>query len=112
MSNFVFIYTTVANKDEATRIGKSLVESHLAACVNILAEMTSFYWWNGVLEQSQEVVLIAKSQAHLSEPLIKHIRQLHSYACPCIVTLPISGGNPDFLQWITQETTTPPTSAK
>ncbi len=98
------IYITTENKAEAVKIGKHLVENRLAACVNIIEQMTSFYWWEGKIEEGQETILIAKTKASLVDELIEAVRALHSYDCPCVVVLPIQAGNPDFLNWIETET--------
>jgi periplasmic divalent cation tolerance protein len=99
-----FIYMTAASREEARRIGRILVEERLAACVNILPGMNSFYWWQGAVQDEQETVLIAKTRAELVQRLTERVKALHSYACPCVVALPIEGGNPAFLQWIADET--------
>jgi periplasmic divalent cation tolerance protein len=98
-----FIYMTAGNKEEANKIGKVLVEARLAACVNIIDNMTSVYRWEEKVQQDSEVVLIAKTTEALVPELIDKIKSLHSYDCPCIVSLPISGGYPPFLDWINSE---------
>ena len=91
---------TVGNKEEAVEIGKSLVTSRLAACVNIIDHMNSIYFWEGELQNDQEVVLIAKTTEKRLPELIEKVKSMHSYECPCIVSLPIVDGNQDFLGWI------------
>ena len=98
-----FIYMTAGSKAEAQKIGKALVESRLAACVNILDNMQSIYRWEEEIQQDQEVVLIAKTTDSLLSPLIEKVIALHSYDCPCIVSLPILDGYPPFLKWIQAE---------
>jgi periplasmic divalent cation tolerance protein len=99
-----FVYVTTADREEARRIGRALVEHRLAACVNILDGMSSFYRWEGAVQDAQETVLIAKTRAELVEALCEKVKALHSYRCPCVVALPILGGNPAFLDWIAAET--------
>ena len=94
------IYITTKDKDEARAIGRRLVQSRLAACANILDHMSSIYYWEDELQEDQETVLIAKTTEARVPDLIEAIRQAHSYDCPCIVSLPIEDGNPEFLQWI------------
>ena len=96
----VLIYITVEDKTEAREIGAHLVQSKLAACVNILDQMNSMYIWQGEFQDDQEAVMIAKTTESLLEALIKAVKDRHIYDCPCIVTLPIVGGNPDFMEWI------------
>ena len=97
------VYMTAGSKAEAQKIGKALVESRLAACVNILDNMQSIYRWEEEIQQDTEVVLIAKTTDSLIAQLIEKVIALHSYDCPCIVSLPISDGYPPFLDWIRAE---------
>ena len=99
-----FVYVTCKNKEEAQIVGEAVVRDRLAACANILAGMSSIYWWKGELVMEQEAVLIFKSREELMEKLIEKVKAVHSYAVPCVVALPILEGNPDYLQWIAQET--------
>jgi periplasmic divalent cation tolerance protein len=95
-----FIYVTTKDKTEARAIGRHLVQSRLAACVNILDPMNSMYIWNDEFQDDQEAVLIAKTTQQRVPELIDAIKSRHSYEVPCIVCLPIRDGNPDFLRWI------------
>jgi periplasmic divalent cation tolerance protein len=104
---FRFVYMTAGSREEARRIGRTLVEERLAACVNIIDGMNSMYWWQGAVQDEQETVLIAKTRAELLERLTERVRALHSYSCPCVVALPIEGGNPAYLQWLADETEAP-----
>ena len=98
-----FIYMTAGSKEEAQKIAKALVTSKLAACVNILDNMNSVYMWEGKIQEDTEVVLIAKTtQARVPE-LVEKVKSIHSYDCPCIVSLPVSGGHNPFLDWIIEE---------
>lgn len=98
-----FIYMTMGNKKEARTIGKALVTSRLAACVNIIEHMNSFYMWEGELQDDSEVVLIAKTTEAKVAAVVAKVKSMHSYDCPCVIALPIAGGNPAFLDWITEE---------
>jgi len=98
------VYMTAGSVEEARSIGASLVERRLAACVNILPGMLSQYRWEGSIQTDEEVVLIAKTRSDLVDSLTGHVQEIHSYDCPCVVPLPIDGGNPAFLQWIEEET--------
>jgi len=98
-----FVYMTAGNKEEARKIATALVTSKLAACVNILDNMNSVYFWDDEVQSDNEVVMIAKTtQAHVPE-LIEKVKSLHSYDCPCIVSFPIDGGHQPFLDWIASE---------
>ena len=98
------VYMTAGSPEEARRIGRELVEARLAACVNVIENMTSIYWWNGSVEEGAEAVLIAKTEAARIDALTERVKALHSYDCPCVVALPIVAGNSDFLNWIAAET--------
>ena len=99
-----FVYMTTSDKTEALKIGRTLVEERLVACVNVIDNMTSVYWWEGKIEDSAEAVLIAKTKESLVEAVINRVKELHSYSCPCVVALPIQDGNADYLEWIEKET--------
>jgi periplasmic divalent cation tolerance protein len=98
-----FVYMTAGSKEEANAIGKCLVEEKLAACVNIIDGMTSIYCWEGKLESESEAVLIAKTMSEQVEALTERVKALHSYDCPCIITLDILGGNQEFLSWVEEK---------
>lgn len=98
------IYVTAPDEAEAERLGRMAVEARLAACANILPGMRSLYWWQGRLEEAREAVLILKTTEALVPALTEALKKAHSYDCPCVVALPISAGNPDFLRWIEDET--------
>jgi len=80
------------------------VENNLAACVNALENMTAMFMWKGRMETAKEVVLLAKTREELKDQVLEKVRQVHSYECPCVVFLPISGGHQEFLDWIQAET--------
>jgi periplasmic divalent cation tolerance protein len=97
-------YVTASSREEALAIGRTIVTERLAACANVMDGAASVYWWQGTLEQASEAVLILKTRAELIERLTARVKALHSYQCPCVVALPIAGGNPEYLDWIAAET--------
>ena len=99
-----FIYVTASDSEEARRIGRALVEARLAACANVIDRVTSVYWWQGEVQEDDEAVLIAKTREDLVDDLTAKVKELHSYECPCVVALPVTGGNAEFLDWIAAET--------
>lgn len=103
MSNSL-VYMTAASADEARAIGRALVEARLAACVNIIDGMRSIYRWDGNIEEAGETVLIAKTRTVLVDALTEKVREMHSHDCPCVVGIPIDGGNGAFHDWIAAET--------
>ena len=101
------VYMTAGSSEEARQIGRSLVKARLAACVNIIENMTSIYRWEEAIEEGEEVVLIAKTTDTSLPNLIAHVKEKHSYDCPCIVSLPVEDGHQPFLDWIAAETDMP-----
>ena len=101
---YCWVYMTAGSSEEAKSIGQILVVQNLAACVNLLENMTSIYKWEEKLEESQEVIMIAKTRKTLMPKLIEIVNSIHSYDCPCILELPVQSGNPDFLSWIESQT--------
>lgn len=99
----IFVYVTCKDRTEALEIGKRMVEQRLAACANVIDGMESIYWWEGKLETAKEAVLILKSQEMLLDALTISVKSCHSYSVPCVVALPIQGGNGDYLDWIFNE---------
>jgi periplasmic divalent cation tolerance protein len=104
---FCWVYVTTGNRKEAVAIGRNVVAARLAACANVLDGMRSIYWWEGAIEEEDEVVLILKTRESLLAQLVERVRSLHSYECPCVIALPIIAGNPDYLQWLADETEQP-----
>lgn len=102
--DFRFVYMTASSREEAKKIGRTLVEERLAACANVIDGMESVYWWQGKLTEDREAVLIAKTRADLVPALTERVRALHGYTVPCVVALPILDGNPDYLAWLGEET--------
>jgi periplasmic divalent cation tolerance protein len=97
---YVVIFTTVGNKKEARRVAQAVLQKKLAACVNILDNLESVFWWQGKIDAAKEVLLMIKSKKRLLPKVIKLIKSRHSYEVPEIIALPIIAGNPDYLRWI------------
>ena len=100
MSKAVWVYMTAPNLREARDISKKIVRARLAACVNILGAIQSEYWWKGKICRGREVAIFAKTTRSRLSNLIRLVQKNHSYDCPCIVALPVVGGNPSYLKWI------------
>ncbi|HIJ99589.1 TPA: divalent-cation tolerance protein CutA [archaeon] len=95
------IYTTTRNKEDAKKIGKTLVEEGLAFCVNIIPNCSSIYFWKGKMEESDEAVLIIKTQENF-EGVQKRIDELHNYEVPEILKINIDDLNKKYLDWSSQ----------
>jgi periplasmic divalent cation tolerance protein len=100
----VVVFITTATAEEAQRISSMLVSGRKAACVNIVPQVHSRFWWQGEIDSADEALLIVKTKAALLHELIRLVKENHSYEVPEIVALPIAGGNPDYLQWLDDET--------
>ena len=103
MNKIKIIYVTTKDKTEAQKIGRHLVEERLAACVNIIDGMQSMYFWEGKVQEENEVILIAKTLEEKVSAVIQKVKELHSYDCPCIVSLPVEAGNKAFLKWVAEQ---------
>ena len=100
MSEIGIWYVPVANREEAQKISKTLLSEKMAACVNVLNSVESFYMWEGEISSSQESILIIKSSLKLANKLKNRIKELHSYNIPAIIQLPISSINEEYQAWI------------
>jgi periplasmic divalent cation tolerance protein len=107
MNNHILVYVTCESDVQASSIGHILVEQGVAACANVLPQMTSIYKWEGEVQTAEEAVLILKTRANLLPKVQEIVLDLHSYDNPCIISLPITGGNPAFLKWIEESTINP-----
>ncbi|PZQ43513.1 MAG: divalent-cation tolerance protein CutA [Micavibrio aeruginosavorus] len=103
-SNALFVYVTCPDMDVAKTIVRGIVEKRLAACANILPNMTSFYWWDEKVQEADEVVVIFKTTKDSWPELCEALKAVHPYEVPCIVALPIESGYEPYLTWIGAET--------
>ena len=102
----LIVITNAPGRDVAYKIAHALIERKLAACVNILAECTSVYRWQGKLETATEVPLLIKTRAAIYDDVEAAIKSLHPYELPEIVAVPIERGLPAYLEWVGAETVT------
>ncbi len=97
------VFVTVPNREEAEKIARALIESRLAACVNIVNGLKSIYWWQGKIEEDNELLLIIKTRIEVFEELVLKIKELHPYTVPEIIGLPIIAGSKDYVDWLRNE---------
>ena len=103
MTEYLVVFVT-APAEEAVGLAKTLVDERLVACVNIVPGLRSIYWWQGKVEDEQEVLCIMKTRTTLFEPLRDRVRELHSYEVEEIIALPIMAGSLPYLDWIKENT--------
>ena len=101
---FCFLYSTFPDAASAQTAARAIVERKLAACVNVYPPMTSFYVWQGALEEASEVAVFIKTRRVLVPEAIEALRAAHPYTTPCFLVLPIEGGNSDYLAWARDQT--------
>ena len=99
----IVIFVTTESVEEAQSIAELLLKQRKVACVNIISEVDSLFWWQGKIDSAQENLLIIKTKMSLLDEIIYLVREVHSYEVPEIIALPIIGGNKDYLKWIGEE---------
>ena len=104
MYDTALVYITAPDKEEAEKIANSVISEQLAACANILGDVSSIFLWKGSIQNESEIALFLKTAVEKVPLLTKRVSELHSYEEPCIIALPIVGGSDQFLDWIKTET--------
>ena len=97
---YIVIFITAPHKKEATRIAKVLLKHKLVACVNIIENVSSLFWWQGKIDRAKEALLVIKSKKSKLAAIVKLVKSLHSYQVPEIIAIPIIGGEKKYLGWI------------
>lgn len=100
MQEIVQVITTTNSSDVAEKIAKNLLEKKLAACVQIIIPVRSLYWWQGKIEDENEVIIFIKTRRELYKELEVEIKNCHNYTIPEILCFPVIEGNPDYLDWV------------
>jgi periplasmic divalent cation tolerance protein len=104
MSKIYLVQTTFASLEEARRVGRALVEARLAACALLAPGAESIYWWEGKVNNAEEVVGQLKTTGDKLPELIAALKERHSYEVPEIVALPVEAGLPQYLDWVRDST--------
>jgi periplasmic divalent cation tolerance protein len=102
MTDKRIVLTTAGSEEEAQKIARHLVDRRLAACVNIVPQVTSIYSWQGKMEEAREWLLIVKTTAAAFAQVRQAIAELHSYELPECMCLAIEDGSPNYLEWIAE----------
>lgn len=104
MTDIRVVLISCKDEDQARGIARKLVEERLAACVNLIPQIRSLYVWQGALQESSEVMLIAKTREALVRSLEEAVRASHTYECPEIVSMPVDQGFAPYLSWVREST--------
>ncbi|HEX8745862.1 MAG TPA: divalent-cation tolerance protein CutA [Pyrinomonadaceae bacterium] len=96
----VVVMMTAGSREEAVRLAEMLVGSRLAACVQILPEMESVYWWQDAVQREPEHLLLVKTTVDNFARLEYEVRALHSYETPEIIALPVTASSAPYLEWL------------
>jgi periplasmic divalent cation tolerance protein len=99
-TKLIVVLITASSSEEAQKIAQALVAEKLAACVNVVPNLTSFFRWKGEDCKESEVLLICKSREPLIPQIVNRVKELHSYTVPEIIALPIIGGSDEYLWWV------------
>ncbi len=103
-SNAIVVLITAGSREESTRLAEMLVNSKLAACVQIVPEIESLYIWQGKIERASEMLLIVKTVEANFAQLDQEVRALHSYETPEIVALSVNAASAPYLSWLIANT--------
>lgn len=98
------VYTTLPSLEEAERMGRTLVERRLAACVNILPGMVTIFRWNGAVERADEVVMMVQTTAETVDNAMEAISELHPLELPALLAIPVAKAGALYGAWIAAET--------
>ncbi len=104
MTDLSLVLVTAPDDDVAARLARGLVEGGLAACVNVVPGVRSFYVWKGTVEEETEVQLLIKTRSERFDELAAWVREHHPYEVPEILAVPIENGSPPYLTWVREQT--------
>ena len=104
MSDVRVVFVTAGDRQTGLAIARQVVEEGLAACGNLLPEVTSVFQWDGSMQEEREVLLILKTSADRAERLVERVVELHAYDVPEVLTLVVEGGHLPYLEWVFEHT--------
>src|SRR4051812_46999734 len=100
MTDKIVVFSACGTAEEARKLARHLVETRVAACVNVIPGVYSVFHWEGKLDEAEEWMLVFKSTRGLLEALKTELRKMHSYAVPEVVAMAIVDGSADYLAWV------------
>ena len=95
-----YVVFITAPVEAGNDLAEFIVKNKLGACVNLISEVSSTYWWQGNIEHDREVLLVVKTNEEKFPELVEKVKKIHPYTVPEIIALPIVDGNGDYLKWI------------
>ena len=101
---YIVVLVTARDKKEALRIAQALLKERLAACVNIVDRVSSFFWWDKKIDSAEEVLLVIKAEERSFKQIENLVKSLHSYEVPEIIAFPVAYGSKEYLSWISEST--------
>lgn len=99
MSHIV-VFITCPSEEEGKKIAKFLVENRHAACVNVIPGVTSFYFWDGKLNEDRESLLVIKTLREKFDLLKEEVKKIHPYTVPEIISISVAEGSDSYLAWV------------
>ena len=99
MTDKIVVLSTCATQEEAERIARALLDERLAACVNVIPGIRSYYRWKGAIESANECLLVVKSSRELFNSIGAVLEKEHSYEVPELLALPVVEGATNYLNW-------------
>jgi periplasmic divalent cation tolerance protein len=103
MTDKIVVFSTCSTPEEAARIARKLIEERLAACVNVVRGLRSFYRWKGAIEETDECLLVIKSSRDLFDRLRLELEKAHTYDVPEVIAVSVVDGAPNYLNWLDGE---------
>lgn len=103
MENIRVVFVSLP-RDEAKKLARGLVENRLAACVNVIPKIESYFRWDNKLEHDEEALLIIKTTQQRFDELRAWVVENHPYDVPEIISLPLSDGLSQYIEWVKKET--------
>lgn len=98
--DILVVLVTVPSIEEGWTIARALVTERLAACVNLVPEIRSVFFWEGAVQEAAEALLVIKTRRERYEALQRRVLELHTYSVPEVLALPVAAGSPPYLAWV------------
>ncbi len=109
-TDYCVVFITTDGAEQGQQLADALVAKRVAACVNVLPQVKSLFWWQGKVDRADEAMLVVKTKRSLLEGLKQVVEQIHSYDVPEIIALPIIWGSESYLEWLNKEASADPSS--